>query len=538
METVQVKNSKRAFQKNFLRGIWLAILVQFGCQQMGSGGMLAAPPSQVQPAIFNQQMLPSGGDEFDSSAVRPASYQETPTETTGLNPVAQNQVSGNRRSIAHRWQSSPLQEKGKKTDVGTLFDPSTGRGIEAAGGAAAGKIQVIKKVVILGNKRVPTAQIIRQLKTKVGRYLDPDLLQQDVQAIWRMETIRRVTGPYLKESPRGVIVTFEVKEHPVIQDIRFVGNRVMTDAALKREIGLEVGKPLNDFEIRLAKDKIQQTYQSKGYTHTHVELLDSKQPGRIVFNIYEDLPKKISKVTFHGNKVAPDGRLKMIIQSKPQFLGFFGGNFDRAKADRDTEKLTAYYFALGYFNARIGREIVKKPGSEKVELRFVVNEGKRYRVRHLKFNGNQSFDSQSLRDLVKLKPSDKEMPFFEKAQMDKDVNMLRDSYGANGYIFAKIQAQPRFLEEPGMIDLVYRVEEGKPYRVGKINIFIEGDGVTRRSVVWNRMIQKPGELIDIRKVRQSERLLNASQLFGDPNDPNSRPKITIKPASGEATSIR
>ena len=103
---------------------------------------------------------------------------------------------------------------------------------------------------------------------------------------------------------------------------------------------------------------------------------------------------------------------------------------------------------------------------------------------------------------------------FNASEMTRDVNALKDLYGSQGYINAQVQADPLFLDEPGMIDLVYKITEGKQYRVGRINVRIDGDyGVTKQSVVLSRLDLRPGDIIDVRKIRDSERRLAASGLF-------------------------
>jgi outer membrane protein insertion porin family len=80
------------------------------------------------------------------------------------------------------------------------------------------------------------------------------------------------------------------------------------------------------------------------------------------------------------------------------------------------------------------------------------------------------------------------------------------------------------------LDLVYSIEEGQPWRAGRINVNIEGEHPhTRQSVVLNRMSIRPGDLIDIREVRASERRLKASQLFA--NDPmqGNPPQVRVRP---------
>ena len=45
-----------------------------------------------------------------------------------------------------------------------------------------------------------------------------------------------------------------------------------------------------------------------------------------------------------------------------------------------------------------------------------------------------------------------------------------------------------FLEEGGMLDLVYDIDEGDQYRVGRILVNIDGENPhTRRNVVINRL---------------------------------------------------
>jgi outer membrane protein insertion porin family len=114
--------------------------------------------------------------------------------------------------------------------------------------------------------------------------------------------------------------------------------------------------------------------------------------------------------------------------------------------------------------------------------------------------------------------------------MNRDVSSIRDAYGAKGHIYADIQADPRFLEEPGQLDLIYKVKEGDVYRVGKINVHIAGEFPhTRNNVIMNRLSIRPGQVIDIREVRNSERRLKASQLFKADPASGDEPKIIIPP---------
>ena len=97
--------------------------------------------------------------------------------------------------------------------------------------------------------------------------------------------------------------------------------------------------------------------------------------------------------------------------------------------------------------------------------------------------------------------------------MNADVTRSRTSTGA-GYVFANIKPENRFLDKPGQLDLVYNMTEGDRYRVGRISIEIKGERAhTRLTTVLNRLSLAPGDVVDIRKLRESERRLKACGLF-------------------------
>jgi outer membrane protein insertion porin family len=189
--------------------------------------------------------------------------------------------------------------------------------------------------------------------------------------------------------------------------------------------------------------------------------------------------------------------------------------------------LTAYYRGLGYFHAKVGRELEYDSSGKWLTLTFIINEGPRYRLRDVSFLGNVVFDDAKLEDLTGLERGQ----FFNQPQMNADVRALRDLYGSKGYVYADIQAEPRFLEEPGVLDLVYNISEGDQYRVGEITVNIQGDNPhTRQSVVLNRRGRlQPGDIVDVRAVRGWEDRLKRSQLFAFEPHLGVVPQVKIVP---------
>lgn len=397
-------------------------------------------------------------------------------------------------------------------------------------GNASDRVAAIK---VVGNRSLTEHEILRNLHTRPGRFLDPDRLQQDVSRLWRMPEIRRVNGPFLERTEKGVIVTLEVEERKLITQVDFIGNRGIADRTLKKESGLEDGQPLNVHQIRMAKTRLEEYYKEKGYPRTQIEIMNEGQTDdtKVVFLIHEDEQQRVWKVTFEGNTIASDARLRHFVKSKPGILKVFGGLVNRDEIDQDITRLTSYYRSLGFFDARIGREVSESNDGRWLNVRYIINEGPRYKVRQVVFQGNQVYSSEQLASMVELKPGADGSPEFNSSKMKRDVGALRDLYGSEGFVFSNVEAQPLFLEEPGQLDIVYKINEGKQYVVGNIRVhYVGGGGITKREAIINRIGVRTGELINISEVRNSERRLGASQLFavgGQSGGPP--PRIVVRP---------
>ena len=397
--------------------------------------------------------------------------------------------------------------------------------------APTNQANVVKEVILTGNNTLANHQLLRNIRTREGRYFDPDLLQQDINEIYGMPEVKRINGPYVKHTDEGVVITIDVVERNAMTTVEFIGNRGITDRALKKEAGLEDGDPLDRHAIRMAKSKLEEYYREKGYPKTQIEIMEGTEADdqKVVFLIHEDQKQRVWDVKFEGNEFATSARLRNFIKSKPGILKLFGGLAKRDEIEQDVKRLDNYYKKYGFFNVRIGREISESNDGRWLTLRFIIDEGPRYKVRNVSFIGNESFGSDDLNQLLQLKPG-QEMPDFNSAKMSEDVVALRDLYGSQGFVHAKVEAEPRFLEEPGMLDLVYKVSEGQQWRVGRINVHIEGDyGITKREVVLNRLSLRPGDLIDVREIEQSERRLGSARIFagGQPGT-GAGPRIVVR----------
>jgi outer membrane protein insertion porin family len=411
---------------------------------------------------------------------------------------------------------------------------------------------MVMEVRIVGNT-LPVEKIKPFIRTREGRPFDKELVAEDVRRLDSSKMFVNIKT-YFQSVPGGRIVIFDVLERPILLDVKFVGNDKVSKKRLQKEAGLKAGDPLDPFAVEEARRKIEEYYRSSGYNKARITLLEGDKPQdrRAIFLINEGVKQKVQIVTFVGNSIASDARLRTQIHTGAPWVYLFKGELDRKELDEDVDRLTAYYRGLGFFRARIGREVreydSKEDGApdimasrvfknidqfETVQwmvVRFIIDEGPRYKIGNVSVAGNTKYTSEELLTDLKLKGGD----YFNQARMASDVNSVKDKYGGVGYVFADVKADPRFLDQPGTLDLVYKITEGDRYRWGKIDVQIKGEFPhTKITTVLNRLSLHPGDIADIREVRNSERRLRASQLFEANPANGSPPKIVYSPPDKE-----
>lgn len=384
----------------------------------------------------------------------------------------------------------------------------------------------VTEIRILGNDTIATTRIAGQLNTRVGRPFDRTIVQRDVRKLANLGWFVDVK-PLYETTPSGRIVIFQVVERPTIRYVTYLGNEGVSDKNLNKETGLKVGGSVDPYAVEEGRRKIREHYKSRGYNNVQVTILEGTKATDqgIVYLISEGKSQKIWTVNFIGNQFVSDSRLKTLIKSKPPMLKLFKGYVNRDQIDADVDRLTAYYRSFGFFQARVGRKLDFNEKGNWVDLAFVIHEGLRYKVRNVRFMGNTKFEPDAMAKAAKLIAGVE----FEQTKMQQDTLWLQELYGSHGYVFADIRPETVFLEEPGEVDLIYHIDEGRQWRVGRILVQIGGDNPhTRIQTALNRITLRSGDIMDIRELKASERRLAASSLFHADAATGVRPKITYQ----------
>ena len=391
--------------------------------------------------------------------------------------------------------------------------------------------EIVVQVRVEGNRTVTLEKIWPKIRTRAGRPYVEEQVQQDVRELSRWGLFAAVRT-FNQRVQGGIIVIFQVAERPMFQEVIIVGNETFLTSVLKKEAEIKVGDAADPFAVENGRRKIEEYYHKKGYGKVRVTILEGNKAGdlRAVIVVNEGPRQRVFWVNFVGNQFVSSGRLKTLVESHPPYFYLFSGEVDHKQIDEDVAKLTAYYRAFGFFHARIGRELEFNENQNWLTITFVIDEGPRYSVCNVAFLGNKKVENSRLAAKLKLLSGQ----YFDQNQQNIDLQKLKDEYGGDGYVFAKVEADNRFLEEPGKLDIVYNIEEGSRYRVGRINIEIKGENPhTQIMPVLNRLSFKPGDIVDTREFAASERRLKAAQIFKVEPQKGIEPKIAYSPPESE-----
>ncbi len=372
----------------------------------------------------------------------------------------------------------------------------------------------VTEIRIEGNSSIQAPKIRAKLLSKVNHPLDQQLVETDLKSLMATKWFSDVS-PFYEESPPGsgkFILIFKVSEMPILRVVELRGRSKVSQKEIEENTGLKVGNRADPTRTRLAISQIQRLYQEKGYELAEVQLIEGGEGGdtKVVIQIFEGDKFKLASIDFKGNVFASDAQLWTKITSRKPIIFSFGGKYHRDMLEEDKRKLIEYYQGQGFFEVTITP--VTRPGKSigDVNLTFVISEGPQYKVRDLIFEGNEQIKTKELREGLQLHSG---KPFLD-AVRESDRNILLTRYFELGCIKTQIVTEPRFTNEQGVVDLVYKIEESEAFLLG--DFIIHGNARTKDKVIRREAVMSgllPGETLDKNRIENFKKRLAGTGYF-------------------------
>lgn len=394
---------------------------------------------------------------------------------------------------------------------------------------SAASQKVVADVQITGNEHKISEHIKSRIKTYPGKPYSAEMVKDDVKRLFATSWFRDVRADE-RDTPNGIVVTFRVIERPVIHEVKFIGNKVFNNDKLIEFTALKPGNSMDPGQNLAMARRVESKYHEKGYPYVSVELLEGGQSGdaRVVMKINEGPKTKINQVRFVGNSFVSANRLHYKTSAWARNFGWggrwgFGGKYDPEKVEEDVAALTEYYRGNGFLDCKIEPKTLFTDSKDGVVLTYEITEGPRYKVRDVIFEGNKIKDKTLLSKNLKMVQG----ATIDQLAFKRDIQLVKDSYGKEGYKNTVVNADLRFAEEKGVVEVVYKVMEDTPKRVGEIKVV--GNEVTKSRVVRSYLTLTPGDVADTTKMRESQQKLTETRLFNIDPANNVMPTVEWDP---------
>jgi len=400
---------------------------------------------------------------------------------------------------------------------------TSGEGIEALSGAVralAAKMakrlfqQVrIAQIRIAGNQRIESDAIMARIKSKPGDIFSPNNLSADLKSIYAMGYFGDIRVESM-DSPKGKIVTFEVKEKPTVKSISFTGNLVIKSKKLRENLDIRPGSILNIRDVEKNIERIEVAYKEKKYYNAKVTYKTRPEKNNevaLIFVIHEGKKVLIRKITFVGNHAYSSKRLKKLM--KTSVKGFFSwitssGEYNEAVLNQDLANLTTFYHNHGYVRARFAEPVVTQKGN-KIFITLKVHEGERYRVGKVGVAGDLILPRKELLSHIKLNRE----KYFNQDAMRQDMQALTDLYSNYGYAYADATPDVHEDRKKRVVDVTYDLQKGHQVYFDKI--IIAGNTKTRDKVIRRELDVQEQGLYSGARLKRSIRNLYRLNYFKD-----------------------
>ena len=372
----------------------------------------------------------------------------------------------------------------------------------------AGPRDTVIEVRVEGNQYLSVSAVLANVKLRPGQAYTDQAVRDDEQRLLKTRKFERVEA-VKTQTDRGVIVTFRVVERPVVDAVLFEGNKAFKDAELASTVPFSAGDPIDPYTIQSGVRAIESRYRAEGYYDAKVtydpDALQAQR--RVVFRVVEGPKASLQTVKFRGNQSYSARRLRGVIKSRPRMWPIAPGRLDLETVDRDVVDLRNFYRSEGYLDAEVDRELAFSPDKKDVVVTFLIEEKSRFRVRKLVFDGAKVFDANELRKDLKLV----EGAFYDGLALRRDMDKIQNLYGQIGYINTRVNVTTPYADKPGLVDLIYSVDEGEQFRVGRVDI--RGNAVTQERVIRRQLQFRPGQVFNTVAVEESRLRLSETWLF-------------------------
>jgi outer membrane protein insertion porin family len=360
----------------------------------------------------------------------------------------------------------------------------------------------VKDIRVEGIQRTEAGTVFSYLPVRVGETFTDQKSIDAIKALYATGFFKDVR----LEVDGGVLVVL-VEERPAISQVEFTGTKEFEkDILLKalKDIGVGEAKIFDKASVDRAEQELKRQYLSHGLygvkiatTITPIE----RNRVNVVFAVDEGEVARIKQISIVGNKAFSSKALRdqIALNSGGWFSWYTKADqYSKAKLSGDIESLKSYYLNRGYIEMQVeSTQVSITPDKKDIYITININEGEKYTVSGVKFEGEMFGREEELKALVLLKAGD----VYSGERMTEGNKRISERMGTFGYAFANVNANPDIDRQKKEVAFTIFVDPGKRAYVRRMNI--AGNTTTRDEVIRREFRQFEGSWYDSNKIKMS-----------------------------------
>ena len=373
---------------------------------------------------------------------------------------------------------------------------------------------VVKEIKIEGNNRI-TDEIIKIFSDiKLEQELQTSDINKIIKNLYETKFFNNISVNF-----ENNIISIIVEEAPLIDKLTLSGIKAKKiEENILDILKLKQKSSFDEFQMLKDVENIESTLKSIGYYFAKVSPTIEKINNNTVnleYQIELGNKAKIKKISFLGNEVFKDKKLKSIIISEEyKFWKFISGKkyLQEQLTEIDKRLLKNFYLNQGFYNVKINTSFAKLINDDDFEVIFNIDSGNKIYFNELKIVFPDNFTKENydnLKNLFKnLKGKKYSINSVEKILREIDKITIQEEFKSSR-AFVKEQ----LINDKLNIDFV--IEESTQSFVKKINIY--GNNVTQENVIRNQLELDEGDPFSEILAKRSENNIKSLNFFKNVN---------------------
>ena len=368
----------------------------------------------------------------------------------------------------------------------------------------------LKEINISGNDRIPDETISMFSGVKINDEINNLKINEILKNLYETNFFSDVSVSFEKN-----ILIIKVKEQPIIDLVVIEGVTAKKyNKAILDNLKLKSRSSYNEYLLFEETKNIKSILKNFGFYFATVEPYVEKLSNnliKIVYKIELGDKSKIKKISFVGDKIFKDRKLKNIIVSEEYKFWKFLSNrkfLNEEIESLDKRLLKNFYLNKGYYNVEINSSFAKMINDDEFELIYNINAGSKVYFNELSISYPEDFNEINYQKLNELLVNLNGKPYSINS-VEKILNQIDQITINEEFKSISANIDEKIFEDK--IDIKFIIKETESYFVERINIF--GNNVTRESVIRNQLIIDEGDPFNEILAKKSENNLKSLNFF-------------------------